>query len=119
LALVAVVFGIVTIIASTSVLLGSGPGYVVFRPLLIYNAVMGPAYVATGVIAWRDRGRGRHAAAAIFVLNLFVLTAIGYLYATGSAVASESLRAMTLRTVVWLALFLGLGWVGNRSADSN
>ena len=115
LALVAVVFGIVTIIASTSVLLGSDPGYIVFRPLLIYNVAMGIAYVAAGVIAWRDLIRGKYAAATIFVLNFLVLAAIGYLYATGSAVAIDSLRAMILRTVVWLVLFLGLAWMSHRN----
>jgi len=117
LALVAVVFGVVTIIAGSSVLLGADPGYVVFRPLLIYNAAMGAVYVAAGIVAWRSLERGKHAAAAIFVLNLLVLGTIGYLYAAGSAVAVESLRAMTLRTVVWLVLFLGLAWAG-RSAQA-
>jgi hypothetical protein len=52
------------------------------------------------VLAWRHLARGTSAAAAI-----------GYLYSTGSAVAVESLRAMTLRTSVWLAFWLGLTWL--------
>lgn len=116
--LVAAVFGLVTIIAGTRVLLGSDPGYIVTWPLLIYNTAMGIAYVAAGIIAWRNLERGKYAAAAIFVLNLLVLGAVGYLYAAGSSVAIESLRAMTLRTVVWLVLLLGLVWVGRRSAVS-
>jgi ABC-type transport system involved in multi-copper enzyme maturation permease subunit len=118
LVLVAAVFGLVTIIAGTRVLLGSDPGYIVFWPLLIYNTAMGIAYMAAGVVAWRNLERGKYAAAAIFVLNLLVLGAVGYLYAAGSAVAIESLRAMTLRTVVWLVLLLGLVWVARRSALS-
>ena len=55
--------------------------------LLIYNTAMGIAYVAAGVIAWRNLDRGKYAAATIFVLNLLVLGATGYLYAAGSAVA--------------------------------
>jgi hypothetical protein len=116
LALVAVLIGLVTIIAGARVIAGAHPGYIVFWPLLIYNTAMGIAYVAAGVIAWRNLERGKYAAAAIFVLNLLVLGTIGYLYAAGSSVAIESVRAMTLRTVVWLVLFLGLAWVGRRSA---
>jgi hypothetical protein len=115
LALVAALFGLATIIAGVRVLAGSAPGYIVFRPLLIYNTAMGMAYVAASVIAWRNLDRGKYAAAAIFVLNFFVLGTIGYLYAAGSAIAIESLRAMILRTVVWLVLFLGLAWMSHRN----
>lgn len=115
LALVAILFGLVTVFAGGRVLLGADPGYIVFRPLLIYNTVMGFAYIAAGVIAWRSVVRGRQAAGAIFVLNLLVLAGIGALYATGDSVAVESVRAMTLRSVVWLALFVGFAWLVRRS----
>lgn len=112
LALVGIGFGVATLFSGGSVLAGRDPGYVVFRPLLVYNTLMGLAYVAAGAVAWRSAGRGARAAGAIFVANLVVLGIIAWLYATGSAVAVDSLRAMTLRTGVWLALFAGLGWVG-------
>lgn len=118
-ALVAVLFGLVTVIAGGRVLAGADPGYTVFKPLLIYNTVMGLAYVAAGVIAWRSVNRGKYAAATIFALNLLVLGAIGYLYATGGAVAIDSVRAMTLRTGVWLVLFLGLAWMSHKNYFSN
>ncbi len=118
LALAAALFGLVTVIAGARVLTGSDPGYIVFRPLLIYNTAMGMAYVAAGIIAWRSLDRGKFAAAAIFVLNFLVLVAIGFLYAAGSTVAVESLRAMTFRTVVWCALFLGLAWIGHQNHRS-
>ncbi len=115
LALVAALFGLVTIIAGTRVLLGSDPGYIVYRPLLIYNTAMGIVYVSAGVIAWRNIKQGTYVAAAIFVLNLIVLTAIYFLYTEGKSIAIDSLRAMSLRTVVWLALFAGLGWLSRRN----
>lgn len=115
----AVLFGVVTIVVGTRVLGGSDPGYVVFRPLLIYNTAMGFAYVAAGGIAWRNVVRGEVAAAAIFALNLIVLGTVGYLYVAGTAVAIESVRAMTLRTVVWLVLFLGFAWVRRRTAAAS
>lgn len=115
LALAAAFFGLVTIIAGARVLTGSDPGYIVFRPLLIYNTVMGIAYVAAGIIVWRNLDHGKYAAATIFVLNFLVLVAIGFLYTAGSAVAIDSLRAMTFRTVVWFVLFLSLAWMSRRN----
>ncbi len=111
---VAVLFGVATLFAGGRVLLGSDPGYVVFRPLLFYNTAMGVAYVLTGVAIWRCLARGRLAAGAIFVLNLLVLAGIVLVYRSGGAVAVDSLRAMTLRTVVWLALFLVTTWLARR-----
>ena len=115
LAIAAALFGIATIITGSRVLAGADPGYVVFRPLLIYNTAMGIAYVAAGVIAWRNLDRARHAAAAIFVLNFLVLGAIGYLHAMGGAVAVESVRAMTFRTVVWLVMFIAFTWLRRKA----
>lgn len=115
LAGVAIAFGLLTIVEGGKVLAGADPGYVVFRPLLIYNATMGLAYVAAGIVMLWSIEKGRFAAAIIFLLNLLVLVAIGYLYAKGHAVAFDSVRAMTLRTVVWLALFVGLAWLGRPS----
>ena len=115
LALVAVLFGLVTIFAGTRVLLGSDPGYIVYRPLLIYNVVMGIVYVSAGIIALQNVKQGMYVAAVIFALNLVVLTTIYYLYTEGSSIAIDSLRAMTLRTVVWFALFAGFGWLSYRN----
>ena len=112
---VAVLFGLLTIFAGTRVLLGSDPGYVVYRPLLIYNTIMGIAYVAAGIIAWRSLKQGMYAAAIIFVLNLIVLTAIYFLYTEGGSVAVDSLRAMSLRTAVWFTLFAGFWWLCRNS----
>ena len=111
LVLIAVLFGIATIFAGSRVLLGFDPGYIVFRPLLIFNTAMGIAYVAAGILAWRDLKQGMYAAGTIFLLNLAALAAIYFLYTEGSPIAVDSLRAMTLRTVVWLALLVGFGWL--------
>lgn len=117
-AAVAILFGIATLFAGGRVLLGSDPGYVVFRPLLIYNTAMGAAYLAAGVAIWRSANAGRYAAGAVFLLNLLVLVAILVVYRGGGAVAVDSLRAMTLRTVVWLVLFVAVSWlVRPRTAD--
>jgi len=108
---IAVLFGVATIFAGSRVLLGSDPGYEVFRPLLVYNTAMGVAYLAAGIAIWRSVNAGRYAAGVIFLLNLLVLVGIVVLYRSGGAVAVDSLRAMTLRTVVWLALFIAASWL--------
>jgi len=114
---VAGLFGVATLVAGGRVLLGSDPGYVVFRPLLVYNTMMGVAYLVASVVMWRSAIRGRHAAGAIFLLNLFVLLGIVLVYRSGGAVAVDSLRAMTLRTVVWLVLSLAVRWLA-RAPDA-
>jgi hypothetical protein len=117
LAFVAAAFGIITVIAGGRVLAGVDPGYVVFRPLVIFNTAMGMAYLAAGVITWRSLQTGKFAAAIIFLVNLFVLVTISYLYTAGGAIAIDSIRAMSVRTAVWLALFLGLVWLARASRN--
>ncbi len=111
------VFGLATLFAGGRVLLGSDPGYVVFKPLLIYNTAMGLAYLAAGFLIWRSVLQGTYAAGAIFLLNLLVLFGIVLLYRNDGAVAVDSLRAMTLRTVVWLVLFLAAGILSRLSTQ--
>lgn len=115
-----VAFGLLTLVHGSRVLFfGADPGYVVFRPLLVYNVTMGLAYVAVGVLAWRSIAQGRRGAAAIFVLNLAVLAAIIALYTNGAAVARQSLAAMSFRTGLWLliyALLAAAAWRGRRAS---
>lgn len=105
-AAIAGVFGIATLFAGGRVLLGSDPGYVVYPPLLIFNTIMGVAYLAAGIAIWRSLILGKYAAGAILLLNILVLFGIILVFRSGGAVAVDSLGAMTLRTVVWLILFL-------------
>jgi hypothetical protein len=111
-AAIAGLIGVATLFAGGRVLLGSDPGYVIFRPLLIYNTIMGVAYLAAGITIWRSLILGKYAAGAIFLLNILVLLGILLVYRSGGAVAVDSLGAMTLRTVVWLVLFLVASWLG-------
>lgn len=115
-AAIAVLFGIATLFAGGRVLLGSDPGYEVFRPLLVYNTAMGVAYLAAGAALWRRASTGRNAAGTIFLLNLLVLAGILFVYDNGGGVAVDSLRAMSLRTVVWLLLFLAAWWAARSRA---
>ena len=118
LALLAAAFGVVTLVAGTRVLAGADPGYVVFRPLLWFNTVMGVAYLAAAFAIWRGTALGRRAALAIFALNLVVLAAVAVLHVSGAAVAATSLGAMSLRTGFWLALWLALSRLARRTTNS-
>jgi len=111
-AAIASLFGVATLFAGGRVLLGSDPGYVVFRPLLIYNTTMGVAYLVAGAAIWRNLILGKFMAGAIFLLNTVVLFGIILVYQNGGSVAMDSLGAMTLRTVVWLIVFLVTFWLG-------
>ena len=114
-AIVAIAFGLATVAAGGRVLAGGDPGYVVSLPLLVFNTVMGVAYIGAGVAAWRNARRGRSAAGAIALLNFLVLLFIVYQYQRGSAVAVDSVRAMTFRTAVWLVLLAAMTLVLRRS----
>ena len=59
LAFVAIAFGLLTVFAGGRVLAGADPGYVVFRPLLVFNFAMGFVYVAAGVAALRSAELGK------------------------------------------------------------
>lgn len=106
-AFVALAFGAVTLVVGGAVLLGRDTGYDVYSPLLVYNVVMGFAYVAAGLMIRRTAPRSPHAALAIFLANAGMLWWIFHVHAANpDAVAPESFRAMTMRTVVWFILWL-------------
>ncbi|HMN09934.1 MAG TPA: hypothetical protein PKC83_14225 [Gemmatimonadaceae bacterium] len=107
--------GLAPVAAGGGVLGGGAPAYVVYLPLLVFNTVMGVAYIGAGVAAWRNARRGRSAAGAIALLNFLVLLFIVYQYQRGSAVAVDSVRAMTFRTAVWLVLLAAMTLVLRRS----
>jgi len=111
LSFVACAFGLVTVITGSSVLRGADPGYIVFVPLLIYNSIMGVLYIITGAMAWRNISKAKLLAGVILSLNILVFGGIFFIYSTGSLVALESVMAMTLRTFVWLVIFIGFSWL--------
>ncbi len=109
LATVALAFGLVTIVAGGRVLFGGAdPGYVVFRPLLIFNSVMGAAYVAAGIAIWRGLRWTRYATGTLAALHLLALGALLFVFSSGRAVAVDSLRAMAFRSAVSLVLWIAL-----------
>lgn len=100
----ALVFGVITIIAGSRVLLGGDPGYVVYKPLVWFNTVMGGVYLIAGVLALKNPRLGIFGAAVICILNLAALGALGVLYSPNGGIADMSLKAMAFRSAVWLVI---------------
>jgi hypothetical protein len=112
---VALLFGLLSVIAGGRVLLGADPGYVAYTPLVVFNTLMGFGYVAAAVVIRGSAERGRRAARAIMLLNLVVLALVVVSWAASGPVAVDSVRAMTVRAVVWIGIFEALGSVVRRS----
>ncbi|MEW5916209.1 MAG: hypothetical protein AB1762_07380 [Gemmatimonadota bacterium] len=117
----AALFGLLTLFAGGRVLLGLGEvGYVVVRPVLVFNTVMGAVYITVALLAVRDLAIGRRAALVVVLLNAAVLTAVLFLRFGGSNVATETLGAMVFRTILWTTIALMLyraSRVSTSSAD--
>lgn len=108
---IAVAFGLLTIFVGGQTLLGySDPGYTVFTPLLIFNALMGFIYAGSGYLIWRKLSTGIKSAKIIFLINVAVLVLILIIYLTGELVAVDSIKAMSFRTGIWLIIWVGLLW---------
>lgn len=118
-AVIAIIFGIVTMAAGIGVLGGSNPGYTVYLPLLLYNTAMGAVYVLVGVLAWRRSNRGLYGCIAVVALNLVVLCALVLLYKSGGDIAMTSLQAMSFRTVVWAVLLVMAAQFGRAGSGAS
>ncbi len=105
-AVVAVVFGALTIKSGGSVLLGDGAAaaghYVPF--VVWFNFLAGFAYVAAGAGLWLRRLWAARLAAALAITTLLVFAAFAVHIATGGAFEPRTVGAMTLRSFFWLGI---------------
>ncbi len=105
LALVAVVFGVLTLKEGGDVLFGEGAAraaagdYVPF--VLWFNFLAGFAYIAAGVGLWLRRHWAWLMAAAIFLATLVVFATFAAHILLGGPYEARTLLAMSLRTIVW------------------
>ena len=106
--ILALVIGVMAIIAGGRVLLGADPGYYVIKWLPLYNYTDGILAVFTAVLIWN---KSRFAAfASLGILGLHALVMLLLQTAYRSVVAPDSIQAMTLRLVVWMVI-VGLIYV--------
>lgn len=102
----AVLFGLLSLLAAGSVLVGARDvGYPVAQPLLVFNMAMGLPYIAAGGLILARKPAALRAAGAIALINLLVL---GLVLWPGSTVATESRTAMAVRTVVWVVVYAAI-----------
>jgi len=104
---IAVVFSLLTIVEGTQVLLGiTQPEYVVLTPLLIYNVLMGFVGLFAGIVLWRNLGWSLKLTTLVVAAHIIVLLTVGVIHLSGGAVASHSVNAMIIRSVIWAAITL-------------
>ncbi|MBK9092126.1 MAG: hypothetical protein IPM84_04995 [Anaerolineae bacterium] len=108
----AFLIGVMAIFAGGQVLLGKDPGYHVINWLVLYNYTIGILTVfTTAVLIWTQHKYALPAAIGTLGVHALVMLIIQTAYR--GVVASDSLRAMTIRIVVWL-IILTLMFVGSR-----
>ena len=118
-ATVAVLFSLLTIIEGTQVILGlTQQEYIVFTPLLIYNVVMGIVGLFVGVLIWVKHKKALSLTSIVTVLHLIVLIIVAVIFISDGPVAMHSVQAMTIRSVIWLAITL-VTWKTNKSSEIN
>lgn len=107
-AIAAAAFGLLTIASGGATLFGgeaarrSAGAYVPF--VLWFNFLAGFVYVAAGATLWRRARWAPALALTIGVATVAVFAAFGVHVARGGAYEMRTVGAMTLRSVVWLAL---------------
>lgn len=104
---VAAVFSLLTIVEGAQVLLGiTRPNYVVLTPLLVYNVTMGVIGVFVGVALWINNRWSLKLTTIVVAAHLIVLLTVGVIYLLSGAVASHSVNAMVVRSVIWVTITL-------------
>ena len=104
--ILAFIIGVMAVFAGGQALLGIDPGYYVINWLLLYNYTVGILTVSvTAPLIWMNNRYALLAAILTFSLHALVMLTLLTVYL--GVVAPDSLRAMTIRLVVW-AIILGL-----------
>lgn len=105
-AILAFVIGAMAIFAGGQVLLGRMPDYYVINWLPLYNYTLGiVSLVFTAVVIWQNHKLALPAVIATLSSHSLVFIILQTAYR--DEVAPDSIRAMTLRVVVWV-IILGL-----------
>lgn len=109
-AIVAVVFGLLTIKSGGSVLFGDGSAaraagnYVGF--IVWFNFIAGFAYVAAGVGLWLKRRWANWLALGLAATTVAAFAIFGLYVASGGAFEMRTVWAMTLRSAIWISIGL-------------
>jgi hypothetical protein len=114
-AVTAILFGLLTIVSGGRLPFGDAAARqaagATVSFVLWFNFVAGFAYVAAGIGLWLARRWAALLAAAIAVATVMVFAAFGIHVLTGGAYEPRTAAAMTLRSLVWVAI----AWLGLRA----
>jgi hypothetical protein len=114
-AMVAVLFGLLTIFSGGRTLFGGeaarGAAGAIVPFVLWFNFGAGFAYVACGWGLWGRRRWSVQLAVLIAVATAAVFAAFGIHALTGGAYEARTVGAMTLRTLIWTAI----AWTASRT----
>ena len=117
-ALVAVVFGVLTVLSGGRALFGGTEAQAAVGDavpfVLWFNFIAGFAYVAAGIGLLLTQVWGRWLAAVIAVATLVVFAAFGMHVLMGGPYEVRTVGAMTLRSLVWI----GIAIVAGRAASA-
>ena len=105
-ALVAAVFGALTVFSGARVLFGDGAAAAgSYLPYIVwFNFLAGFAYVAAGIGLWLRRPWAAGMALALALLTALFFAALGGHIAAGAAYEMRTVLAMALRTAFWAAI---------------
>ncbi len=110
MAIVSILFGIVTIKSGGMVLFTTGDAhqaaghYVPF--VLWFNFIAGFAYIAAGTGLWSQQSWAALLAKIIALSTLFIFIILGIYIYTGGSYEVRTLGAMTMRSAVWCSIAL-------------
>jgi hypothetical protein len=100
----AVAFGVLTLISGGRALFGAADMGAVVPFVLWFNFVAGFAYVAGGLLLWRNHRHALPVASAILIATALVFAGFGLHVVTGGAYEMRTVGAMTLRTGFWAGM---------------
>jgi hypothetical protein len=104
-AVLALIGGVMGIVAGGGALLGRVPGWTVIGWLPVYNFVVGVlAAVVVAPLIWRGSRYAMPAALVTLGANVAVILALQLAFR--DTVASQSMGAMLFRVVLWLVILL-------------
>lgn len=110
LAVIAVLFGVLTVFSGGMALFGPEQARArlgdVVPFVLWFNFLAGFVYVAAGLGLFQHRSWGVGLAVALAVATLVVFAIFGIHVATGGAYEMRTVAAMTLRSAFWVTLAL-------------
>lgn len=107
-ALVAVLFGVLTVFSGGFALFGGVEAQVAVGDavpfVLWFNFLAGFAYVAAGIGLFLGRRWGFWLGVVVLATTLFVFASFGLHVARGGAYEMRTVGAMTLRSAIWMAI---------------